>query len=123
MKPYDVDVDFPRKLLSLHLRGFWDLATFAAFAVEFENALRLLHRHGGCEVALVDGSAFAVQSREVMERFARVMQDNAGMLAKRTATIVPAELNRMQSARVGENIARRDFATRAEAEAWLFDEA
>ncbi len=98
MKPYEIDVDFRRKFLSMRLRGFWDIIIFDEFAAEFENALRLLHRHGGCEVALVDGSEFAVQSRDILERFSKIMRDNACLLAQRTASIVPAELNRMQAA-------------------------
>ncbi len=119
MKPYEVSVDIPRKLLDLRMRGFWDSATFDAFAAEFSAALHQLHRHGGCRFALVDGSEFAVQSREILGRFADVMRENEPYLAERTATVVPAELNRMQAARVGEVINKRDFSNRAEAEAWL----
>lgn len=103
----------------MSLRGFWDLATFERFAAEFVRALHLLHRHGGLERALVDGSAFAVQSREVMMRFAEVTRENAAYLARRTANVVPGALNRLQVSQVGQRIASRDFKTRAEAEAWL----
>lgn len=120
MKPFEVTIDMDRKLLDMTMRGFWDIATFEAFALEFTRALQALHRQGGCEMALVDGQAFAVQSKEVLERFTQVMRDNAPILARRTASVVPTELNRMQSTRVAETLAKRDFATRAEAEAWLF---
>ncbi len=123
MEPFEVSVDLGRKLLTLRMRGFWDNATFEAFATEFSRALQQLHRAGGCEYALVDGSEFAVQSRDILGRFADVMSQNERFLAKRTASIIPTELNRMQAARVGDSLDRRDFSTRAEAEAWLFGEA
>jgi hypothetical protein len=121
MKPFEISTDIRRKLLDMTLRGFWDVATFEAFAPEFTRALQVLHRAGGCDVALVDGREFAVQSKEILDRFTQIMRDNGPYLAKRTASVVPTELNRMQSARVAEQLARRDFSTRAEAEAWLFD--
>ncbi len=119
MNPFDISVDIRRRQLDMSLRGFWDMATFEAFAIEFVRALHLLHRHGGVERALVDGSDFAVQSREVMMRFAEVTRDNAAYLARRTANVVPAALNRLQVSQVGQRTASRDFNTRAEAEAWL----
>lgn len=120
MQPYDVTADTRRHLLSITLRGFWDMTTLEAFEAEFEKALRTLHRKGGCEIALVDGSEFAVQSKEVLERFEQMMRANAPYLAKRTASVVPAELNRLQAARVTDMLTRRDFYSRADAEAWLF---
>jgi hypothetical protein len=121
MKPFEISVDLQRRQLNMTMRGFWDMATFEAFTVEFTRALQQLHRQGGALVALVDGSEFAVQSRDVLMRFGAVMQENAPYLAKRTASIVPAELNRMQPARVAETITNRHFTTREEAEAWLND--
>lgn len=120
MKAYEVSVEIPRKLLRLTMRGFWDGSTFDAFAIEFEKALQTLHRAGGCDAAIVDGREFAVQSKEILGRFGEVMQKNGRYLAKRTASIVPAELNRMQAARVTESLTRLDFTTMEDAEAWLF---
>lgn len=122
MKAFDVSADISRHLLSMTMRGFWDGATFDAFAVEFEKALHTLHRTGGCEYAIVDGREFAVQSRDILARFETIMRANGPYLAKRTASIVPGELNRMQAKRVTESLTRRDFTTMEEAEAWLFSD-
>lgn len=119
MKPFEVSVDIRLRQLTMELRGFWDIATFDAFSAEFTRALHLLHRHGGCERCLVDGSQFAVQSKEILGRFGAVMQENAPYLAKRNASVVPAELNRLQAARVAETINNRYFPSREEAEDWL----
>lgn len=123
MEPYDISVDPSRRMLSMTMRGFWDMTTFEAFAKAFSQALRQLHRMGGCELALVDGSEFSVQSRDVLMRFGEVMRENEPYLAKRTASIVATELNRLQATRVGEVLNRRDFSNRADAEAWLFGES
>jgi hypothetical protein len=120
MKSFEVTTDISRRLLEITMRGFWDVATFDAFAVEFEKALQTLHRAGGAEMAIVDGREFAVQSKEILGRFEEIMRSNAPYLAERTASIVPTELNRMQAKRVTENLTRRDFTTREDAEAWLF---
>jgi hypothetical protein len=120
VKPFEVSVEIPRKLLRLTMRGFWDSSTFDAFAAEFEKALKTLHRAGGCDSCIADGREFAVQSKDILGRFGEIMQKNGPYLAKRTASIVPTELNRMQAARVTETLARRDFTTMADAEAWLF---
>jgi hypothetical protein len=119
MKPFEVSVDPQRRQLNMVMRGFWDMATFDAFAAEFVKALHQLHRQGGALLALVDGREFAVQSKDVLGRFGAIMQENGPLLAKRTASVVPAELNRMQSARVAETITNRHFTTLEEAEAWL----
>lgn len=122
MKAFDVSADLSRSLLSMTLRGFWDKATFDAFAVEFEDALQTLQRAGGCERAIVDGREFAVQSRDILACFENIMRANGPYLAKRTASIIPTELNRMQAKRVTESLTRRDFTTVNDAEAWLFDD-
>jgi hypothetical protein len=120
MKSFEVTTDISRRLLEITMRGFWDSATFDAFVAEFEKALHALHRAGGAEMAIVDGREFAVQSKEILGRFEETMRNNAPFLAKRTASIVPTELNRMQAKRVTESLTRLDFTTREDAEAWLF---
>ncbi|MBO9574221.1 MAG: hypothetical protein J7494_00650 [Sphingobium sp.] len=119
MKPFEVSVDIRRRQITMELRGFWDVATFEAFNAEFVRGLHLLRHHGGCERCLVDGTHYAVQSKEILARFGATMQENAPYLAKRTASVVPAELNRLQAARVTETIHNRHFASRKEAEEWL----
>lgn len=119
MQAYDVAVDLPRGRLNLAMHGFWDEAVFARFARDYAAALGLLRKHGGCKTCLVDGRDFAVQSLEISQRFKELITDMAPLCALRTATIVPAQLNRMQAERAGKAIPTRIFTDRAEAEAWL----
>lgn len=123
MDDYEVAVDLPRRLLVLTLRGFWNEATFDKFASEYAIALEMLQRQGGCRLALVDGLDFAVQAAEISTRFKELIDSLAPIAARRTATIVPAQLNRMQAKRTGDSINARIFTDRAEAEAWLFSDA
>lgn len=120
MEYFDVAVDIPRRLITLTLRGFWTNATFDRFADAFSAGLRQLHRLGGCSHALVDGLEFAVQPLEISDRFRDLIASMAPIAARRTATIVPAQLNGMQAERAGDTIDARIFTDRQEAEAWLF---
>jgi hypothetical protein len=120
MHDYEVAVDLPRRFLRLTLRGFWDRATFDAFAAEFEEALRRFQRHGGCAYALIDGREFAVQALDISERFGQLIAAMAPIAARRSASIVPASLNRLQAERAGDSIHARTFTDLAEGEAWLF---
>lgn len=119
MQAYEVAVDLPRGRLELIMRGFWDGATFEKFASDYTTALGTLRKHGGCKSCMVDGREFAVQSLEISQRFKELIDDMAPLCAPRTATIVPAQLNRMQAERAGESITTRIFTDRKEAEAWL----
>lgn len=119
MEAYEVAVDLPRGRLELVLRGFWDEATFDKFAGEYAIALGMLRKHGGCKTCLVDGQDFAVQTTEISLRFKELIDDMAPLCALRTATVVPAQLNRLQAERAGESIPARIFTDRKEAEAWL----
>jgi hypothetical protein len=122
MKPFEISTDSRRKLLDIEMRGFWDIATFKAFSAEFLSALHSLHRQGGCDAAIVDGREFAVQSREVLDGFSAMMRDAGPFLAKRTASLISGQLNKMQADHVAESMTRRTFTTREAAEAWLFDQ-
>jgi hypothetical protein len=119
MEPYVVTVDLARQRLDIVQRGFWNDTIFDRFAAEFESALHQLHKRGGCLVALVDGTDFAVQPRALLARFDALLRDLAPLCARRTAVLVAAELNRMQVQHAGQAIAYRLFETRALAEAWL----
>jgi hypothetical protein len=119
MKPYELRIDSSRQRLDIVQRGFWSDEIFDGFAGEFATALRTLHARDGCLVALVDASEFKVQARPILLRFKALLRDLAPLCARRTATLVPAELNRMQAQLASESIRARTFTDRAAAEAWL----
>ena len=120
MDAFDVSVDMPRRFLALKLRGIWTEVIFDDFAAEFAAALRLLQSRGGCRYALVDGRDFAVQSSAISGRFKTLIDEMAPVAARRTATLVPGQLNRLQAEQAGEAINSRVFTDQGEAIGWLF---
>ena len=120
MSPYTIETDEGRRLLHIIMRGYWDQPTFNAFAHEYEKALMHMHRTGGLELALVDGREFAVQARDISEQFRALIVRHKPWIAKRTATVIPAHLNKLQAERAGSEIAACYFIDMEEARAWLF---
>lgn len=119
MSAYSIETNAGRHSLHIVMRGYWDQPTFDAFAREYERAIRAAHAAGGLKIALVDGRDFAVQAKEISEQFGALINRNMPYLAERTATVVPAQLNKLQAERAGGDLAARYFTDMAEAQAWL----
>lgn len=120
MTPYSIDTDPARRLLTIVMRGYWDQPTFERFAAEYSRKIRQMHASGTLDNALIDGREFAVQARAISDQFRDLIAAHTPYMAKRTATVVPAHLNKLQAERAGEAIDARYFTDMAEAEAWLF---
>ncbi len=121
MDAYSITTDTRRRLLHIEMRGYWSQATFETFATEYVAALQKMKNSGGLEIALVDGREFAVQAKEISEQFGALIARSMPLLAKRTATVVPAHLNKLQAERAGGEMVARYFTSMDEARAWLFD--
>jgi hypothetical protein len=119
MEHFELRVDSAHRRLDIVQRGFWTDAIFDRFEAAFGAALRELHGAGGCLTALVDATAFSVQSREILLRFKALLHEQATLCARGTAVLVPAELNRLQAQLSGQAIRIQTFTVRADAEAWL----
>lgn len=119
MTAYSVETNAGRRSLHIIMRGYWNQATFDAFAREYEQAVQSMHKTGGLEIALVDGREFSVQAKEISEQFGALIARNMPYLAKRTASVVPAHLNKLQAERAGGELAARYFTDMDEAQAWL----
>jgi hypothetical protein len=122
MNAFTVDVDTANCLVTITLQGFWDDVTFDTFSAAFVKAFGELRAANGCKYALVDGRNFAVQSAEITLRFQELITSMAPLAAQRTATIVPAQLNRLQAARTGGAIYNRLFTDPVAAKEWLFSD-
>ncbi len=120
MSAYSIETDAKRRMLSIVMRGYWDQPTFDHFAAEYSDTMRMMHRSGGLALALIDGREFAVQSSEISEQFRDVIARNQPYHAKRTATVVPTHLNKLQAERAGEKLIACYFIDMDEAKAWLF---
>lgn len=120
MEPYSVSADPARGFLHIVMRGYWDQAIFDQFAHHYEDALARFAATGGIDRALVDGRDFAVQDKHISEQFGALIARNKDRLARRTATVVPAHLDKLQAERAGGDLAARYFIGMDEAQAWLF---
>lgn len=119
MTAYSIDTDAGRRSLHIVMNGYWDQPTFDAFARDYEQAVRGMHATGGLEKALVDGREFAVQAKDISAQFGALIARNLPYLARHTATVVPAHLNKLQAERAGGELAARYFTDMDEALAWL----
>ena len=120
MDAYSVTTDMRRRLLHIVMRGYWSQATFDTFATDYVAALNKMKASGGLDICLVDGREFAVQAKEISEQFGALIARCMPLLAKRTATVVPAHLNKLQAERAGGELAAQYFTDMDEARAWLF---
>jgi len=121
--PFEFDIDLGRRLLCVTKRGFWDMATLHAFADGFRLALRRMKLEGGCRYCLVDASAFAVQSAEIMQGLQDLVESFPPDCPARMAGVSGSKLSALQACHGGSPVHRRIFMTRREAEAWLFADA
>jgi hypothetical protein len=119
MAAYSIQTDAGHRSLHIVMRGYWDQPTFDVFSREYEQAVRSMHTSGGLAKALVDGREFAVQAKEISEQFGALIARNLPFLAKHTATVVPAHLNKLQAERAGGELAAHYFTDIDEACAWL----
>ena len=117
---YDIVIEPSRRLLRMKITGFWSGETMASFAPEVVAAVKKL----GCEpsehLVLCDVSEAFIQPQEMVIAFQQLIV-HAPNPARRIALYTDTPLARMQSKRV---VTVRDgvavFATKAEAEQWLF---
>ncbi|MBO9574220.1 MAG: hypothetical protein J7494_00645 [Sphingobium sp.] len=122
MKPFEFEIDAGRKLLIVTKRGYWDTATFQAYADEFRLTLRRMKLQGGCRYCLVDASEFAVQDSEITRAHGQLASSFTAGCPERMAGITGSKLSELQARHTGETPNRRVFSNRTAAEAWLFAE-
>lgn len=121
-RPYDIRYSTERRYLELRLFGQWDEATFDRFAADYRAALGQLAQHGGVTHLLSDGSAYGVQPPEIADRFPELIRETAPSAGQRTACVVPALVNRIQSRAGGDILNARYFRSIEDATDWLFSE-
>ncbi|MEH3046583.1 hypothetical protein [Sphingomonas adhaesiva] len=117
---YRIRVDVARRLMDLDLRGLWDQAIAGRFLAHVVEAMAVLNRAGcaaGQQAALVDITGFVVQTQDIVGMIQGMLADPR-LATRRLAVVVTAPLLKMQAKRVSSS--EGFFATREEAETWLF---
>ena len=120
MNDFSVTTDMRRSLLHIVMQGYWTQQIFDKFAAEYLDALQRMKAAGGLELALVDGREFTIQAKEISEQFGTLIASCKPLHARRTATVVPTHLNKLQAERAGGDMVARYFIDMDEAQAWLF---
>lgn len=122
MTAYSIETDARQRLISIVMRGYWDQATFDTFAIDYERAMIGMFRSGGLTYALVDGREFSIQAKDISEQFAALIARCKPYHARRTASVVPSHLNKLQAERAGNGgeLIARYFTDMDAAKAWLF---
>lgn len=120
MAAFDLKTDARRSLISVTLSGYWDMATFTAYAEAIRMELRRMKAGDGCRHCLVDATEFAVQSAEITKALKALTDSFAPDCPERIAGISGSKLGELQARHAGGSSTRRVFPTREAAEAWLF---
>ncbi|HJQ18020.1 MAG TPA: hypothetical protein VJ859_13600 [Allosphingosinicella sp.] len=125
MSMYEVKLDLKRRCVEIMLRGYWDEKVMDAYEREETAAFEALDRLGPPTFCLSDVSELPPQAKEIVERHVKRIQSPLTKMPSRMATVASSAIVKLQSERVvpTDRTERKTFASREEAEAWLFDVA
>lgn len=121
VNPYfEVHMVPARRFLHVRMKGVWDQDIFNGFARDYAEAIDKMHRMGGIDYALIDGSEFGTQSAEITDRFPALIRETDPKVGHRTAVVYSAIVNKVQAREAGELLNARYFRTAEAASEWLF---
>lgn len=125
MSLYKLKLDPKRKCLEIVLRGYWDEKTMEAFEREEAEAFEALDRLGRPTFCLADLSELPPQAKEIVGRRIKQLRSPNAKIPSRMAIIASGAILKLQSDRMipEDSTEKKMFASRKEAEAWLFGEA
>jgi hypothetical protein len=113
--------DAGRKLLRVHLSGFFSIEEVADFCVQAQAAILGMGCRSGDHMLLVDTRGCVLQSQPVVVAFGKLISEPR-FVARRIAIVTGTVASRMQTRRILAHPAARLFDTPDEAEAWLLDD-
>lgn len=121
MSKFEIVLDAHRRLLTVTLRGFWDVSTYRDYDAELTGQLRRLNQVKAAKACLVDAREFAIQSKEVADLMIEGVAQRLPLYPERTARIVSCAISRSQAARMGKTSDQRVYDSVDEALDWLLD--
>ena len=122
MDAFAFHMDPHRSLLTVVMRGYWDLPTYLVYDVLISEQLKMLSRMPPPRGCLIDAREFAVQSQELMNRMIEGLHRRLPLYPERTARVVTSAVARSQALRVGNAVGQNLFSTIEAATAWLMEE-
>lgn len=99
--------------------GFWSVALADAYRIELAQYLAAARAKRGYALSLIDGRENAVQSPEVMARFADFENLTAPGERDRSALVVPSSLAKLQAHRITKSPRSKAFLSLNAARMWL----
>ena len=117
--PYEISFDPATVTLRLTLRGFWTLATLAAFSAKMLSVTSGIRRQHLLFGVLSDSRTFAVQSTIVGAGFTALMGQASRTHKGPTAIVVASMMNKLQAERTMVSPRLRVFLDYDEAATWL----
>ena len=121
MQKFEIVLDAQRRLLTVTLRGFWDVPTYRAYDAELTAQLGRLNQIKAAKACLVDAREFAVQSKEVADLMMDGVAKRLPLYPERTARLVSCAISRSQAARMAKTTDQRVFESVGQALDWLLD--
>jgi len=117
-QPFEIHVDESNGWIRTVLRGFWTLADLQAFGQGMLEAVGRVARRHAVFALFSDSTAFKIQSAEVSESFARMVEQGNRMHRGPTAIVVGTVLNKLQAERLFRDPRARVFTDFGEAQRW-----
>jgi len=121
---FTIAVDAPRHLIAITMSGFFLSEDVEAYAIALRKAHGLLTCPPNQHLTLADTVGMRIQTREVIEAFARQVRDPV-LRSRRLAFVVGTSLARQQVRRLPdpEREGVGYFDDRSAAEEWLMQDA
>ena len=117
--PFEIHVDEAAGIIRTVLRGFWTLDDLHAFGRGMFEAVGRVARRHAVFALMSDSSAFKIQSAEVGDAFAKMMEQGNRAHTGPTAIVVGSRLNKLQAERLFGDPNVRVFIDADEARGWV----
>lgn len=123
MKAFEFQIDKDQRLLTVVLRGFWDIPTYFAYDLQVTEHLKALNRLPPPRSCLVDAREFLVQPQDVADGMSHGLAQRLPLYPPRTARVVGFAICRSQAVRMTSMTEHGVFTAIEPAMAWLSEDS
>jgi len=119
MSRFEFKLDRGRRLLTVTVRGFWDVQIYRAYDAQIRAELAALRQLPAPQACLIDAREFAVQSREVADLLRDGLAKRLPLYPERTVRLVSSAITRGQASRMTNDPTHQVFDAIEPAMEWL----
>jgi hypothetical protein len=116
---FEFSLDRDRRLLTVAIRGFWDVQIYRAYDARLRVELAGLKRLPAPRACLVDARDFAIQSMEIANLMREGVTERLALYPERTVRLVARAISHAQAARMINHAGHRVFDDIGPAMDWL----